>query len=250
MKGSVVAENLPKAYSMPFRSPMFVPPPYRYEGNRQVNLIFKTAQKAIEQLVPSPLVPNPDGFASLYYASFRLVEPYKQTYNEVGIVIPVAFKGVAGVYFAYMYLDSAPGVVGGREIWGFPKKDATIKITDDGTTITALVSRNGAKLIEATFEINSRATAIPPNPFKSFYNLKVIPSVGNVEVPEVMQLTSMPIVRDSKEVFSGTGAATLSSSALDLLGEIPILAIVHAQLDIHDMSLCCGEVVYDYLKGQ
>jgi len=243
-----VMTKLPKAYSTPVSSPMFVAPPYRYVGNRQINIVFKTTPAAVANMVPAPLKANPDGIVAVYYARFNLVEPFQQEYNEVGISIPVAFDGIPGVYFACMYLDSAPGIACGREIWGFPKKDAAITIEDKGGKSAATVSRMGAKLISATFEAKTKLSTMPPYPYKAFYNLKIIPSVNNVDKPDVMQLTSIPVVRQSDEVYVGTGTVEFGTSAFDPLGDIPILAIIHSQLDVHEMSLCSGEVVFDYLR--
>ena len=243
-----IITKLPNTYSTPISSPMFVAPPYKYKGNRQVNVVFKTTPEAVASIVPAPLNPNPDSLVAVYYAMFKLVEPFDQEYNEVGISIPVAYNGIPGVYFAYMYLDSAPGIACGREIWGFPKKDAVITIEDKGGKSISTVTRMGTKLISATFEAKTKLSAIPPYPYRAFYNLKIIPSVSNVATPDVMQLTSIPIIRQSYEVYVGAGTVELSTSTFDPLGDIPILGIVHSQLDVHDMSLCSGEVAFDYLK--
>jgi acetoacetate decarboxylase len=42
-------------------------------------------------------------------------------YTETGQVIPVRFNGREGNYTHAMYLDAAAPIVGGREIWGFPR---------------------------------------------------------------------------------------------------------------------------------
>jgi acetoacetate decarboxylase len=53
-------------------------------------------------------------------------------YTESGQVIPVRFRGEEGAYVHSMYLDDDAAIVGGRELWGFPKKLAEPKITHEG----------------------------------------------------------------------------------------------------------------------
>jgi acetoacetate decarboxylase len=229
---------------------MFAPPPFKYEGNRQVNVFFRTAIETLNRLVPAPLQPNADNIAALYFSVLTMVEPFKLVYDEIGIFVPVVYAGVPGLYFDSMYLDSdnVAGIACGREIWGFPKKEASIDINDNAGKLTATVSRMGSNIINASFEQQKKLDPVPPLPYQVFYNLKVIPSVNDPETPDVMQLTSTPMIRKSAEVYEGTASLTLSNSVFDPLGEIPILGIVHAQLDVHDMTLAGGKVAFDYKK--
>jgi acetoacetate decarboxylase len=215
-----------------------------------VNVIFQSTPEALARIIPAPLTPNPDAIAVVYWAMFKMTEPYQQAYNEVGVSIPVAYKGIPGAYFAYMYLDNAPGIACGREIWGFPKKDATISIDDNAGKSTVTVTRMGVEIVKATFEARSKLSEIPPYPYQVFYNLKIIPSVSKGAGPEVMQLTSIPVVRKSEQVHVGAGTIQFGTSPYDLLGEIPILGIVYSQIDVHQMSLGYGDVVFDYLRSK
>jgi acetoacetate decarboxylase len=235
---------------MPASSPMFAPPPFKYVGNRQVNVLFRTKPETIHRLVPAPLQPNPDNIVALYFSALTMVEPFKLPYEEVGIFVPVVHAGIPGIYFDCMYLDTdnVAGIACGREIWGFPKKEASIHIEENGGKLTATVSRMGSNIISASFERQKKLDPIPPSPYQAFYNLKVIPSVNDPETPDVMQLTSTAMIGKSAEVFEGSASLTLSNSVFDPLGEIPILAIVNAQLDVYDMTLAGGKVAFDYLK--
>jgi len=240
--------EMPHGYSMPAASPIFTPPPYHYERNRQVTILFKTTADVVGRFVPAPLQPNPQQLIALYYSALFMTKPIEMPYREVGLFVPVSYKGIPGLFFVFMYLDSVPGVVGGREIWGFPKKEAAISFVEQDGKVSTEVTRMGCPIIRATFTVQEKVETIPPSPFRAFYNLKVIPSIKRNARPDVLQLTSTPVVRESKEMHSGTGVLELRNSPSDKLGEIPVQAIANSQFEIYDMILDCGEVALDYLK--
>jgi acetoacetate decarboxylase len=52
-----VVEN---TFSMPRVAPLYEAPPYLYQGNRSINILFRTTPETLRGLVPTPLVSNPD----------------------------------------------------------------------------------------------------------------------------------------------------------------------------------------------
>lgn len=238
---------IPKVYSMPAASPMFPSPPFKYQGCRQATVLFKTTAEALTRLVPAPLQPNPDQLIGVYYSLLTVREPAVTTYKEVGTLIPVVLGKIFGLYTAHMYLDTTVGIVCGREIWGFPKKEAEISFTEDGGAVATVVSRNGAPLIKASMRPEIAVKDIPPNPYQAMFTLKVIPSVKRDAPPDVLQLTSTPVVRQVAELHTGPATIELSSSPLDQLGDVPVLEVAGAQFEVFDMTLDYGEVAVDYL---
>ncbi len=76
-------------------------------------------------------------------------------YTETGQVIPVRFRGSDGAvqeggYVHAMYLDDNSPIAGGREIWGFPKKLATPKISHESETIVCTLHYGSVLCVAAT----------------------------------------------------------------------------------------------------
>jgi acetoacetate decarboxylase len=233
--------------SMPRAAPLYPAPPFRYEGVRILNLPFNTTPETLRALVPAPLMVNPESLIFIYVGQFNVVAPVPFRYLEAGIGVPVSFSGTPGRYAVYLYLDHVGGIVAGREIYGWPKKDAKISFTEENGEISAQVVREGVTLIDATWHRSQRIDPIPEQPAVPWFNLKLIPSVKKNAPPDVMQLTSTPMDNGPKELYAGSATLTLGSSASDPVGKIQIVGMVQATYTIQDFTLGFGEVIYDYL---
>jgi acetoacetate decarboxylase len=234
-------------YSMPSTNPLFPEPPYFYKSNQIINIVFATNPEILRELVPAPLQPNPDNIAFIYVGEFNMDVPLKGSYLEAGIGIPVTFKERPGNFMTSLYLNSGQAIAGGREIWGWPKKDATIDFTSTNGTFHTSVIREGTEIIKASVKVTQQVNPIPDQSDSPAYNLKIIPSAVKGLPPEIVQLTSAVIVSQKKELWSGEAALSFTSSPSDPLGRIPILAILQGGQYVEDMSLDCGEVLYDFL---
>jgi acetoacetate decarboxylase len=235
-------------YSMPSAAPLYQEPPYYYKSNNVITITFKTTPEILRELVPAPLVPNPDNVAFIYIGRFKVVSPVQANYREVGIGIPVVFKGVLGSYFAYLYLDPPYAIVPGREIWGWPKKDAEITFTANKGRYRASVRREGVTIISASVNATEEVTPIPNQPDLPAFNLKLVPSVKKNHAPDVLQLTSAVTVSKKTELFRGEAKLTLASSESDPLGRLQVLEVLGGEQYIEDLSLDCGDVLFDYLS--
>jgi acetoacetate decarboxylase len=234
-------------YSMPGVAPLYDAPPYIYQGNRSINILFKTTPETLQALVPAPLVPNPDSVLFIYFGQFNVVAPVQFRYLEMGIGVPASFSDTAGQYAVYLYLDQAGAIVPGREIYGWPKKDAEISFTEEKDGIAAQVVRDGVLLADAALHLLKEVDPIPQQPGAPWFNLKLIPSVKKNAPPDVMQLTSTVIESEMKEMYTGSAALKLDSSVSDPLGDIPILSVLEGRFTVDDITLGYGNVIYDYL---
>jgi acetoacetate decarboxylase len=234
-------------YSMPGVAPLYDAPPYIYQGNRSINVLFKTTPETLQALVPAPLVPNPDSVLFIYFAQFNVVVPKQYRYLEMGIGVPASFTDHAGQYAVYLYLDKTGAIVPGREIYGWPKKDAEISFTEEQNGIAAQVVRDNVVLAEATLHHLEKVDPIPQQPSTPWFNLKLIPSVKKNAPPDVMQLTSTLIESEMQEMYTGSATLKLGSSGSDPLGDIPILAVLEGRFTVDDVTLGYGDVIYDYL---
>ncbi|HUV26817.1 MAG TPA: acetoacetate decarboxylase family protein [Anaerolineales bacterium] len=234
-------------YSMPRVAPLYEAPPYIYQGNQSINILFKTTPETLQALVPAPLVPNPDSVLFIYIAQFNVETPTRFSYLEMGLGAPASFSETVGQYAVYLYLDKVGAIVPGREIYGWPKKDAEIFFTEQNNVISAQVVRDDVVLVDARLHLLERVDPIPPQPVAPWFNLKLIPCVKNSAPPDVMQLTSTLIESDMKELITGSATLKLGSSVSDPLGDIRILEILEGRYTVDDISLGYGDVIYDYL---
>jgi acetoacetate decarboxylase len=243
----IVKPIIDSSFSMPRVAPLYTAPPFQYQGNRMINIMFRTTPEILRSLVPPPLVANPASLIFIYVAQFNIVLPSPFKYKEAGIGVPVSFSGMEGQYAVYLFLEDAGAIAAGREIYGFPKKDSQISFLEEKEAVTAQVVRAGVTLIDATVYHLERSDSAPQQTAELWFNLKVIPSVKKDALPDVMQLTSTLVPGENKELYSGAAGLKFGSSLLDPLGDIPIVEILQGTYSIGDFTLGYGEVVYDYL---
>ena len=135
MKLADIRQN---AFAMPLNDPAYPRGPYKFYNREFVIISYRTDPDALREVVPEPLEVAGD---TVNYEFIRMPDSTGfGDYTETGQVIPVRFTGKDGVaqeggYVHAMYLDDNSPIAGGREIWGFPKKLATPKISHESETL-------------------------------------------------------------------------------------------------------------------
>ena len=169
-------------------------------------------------------------------------------YLEAGIGIPAVFAGVPGNYAVCLYLDKALPIVGGREVWGWPKKEAEMVFAEKDGEISGRVERFGTVLLSLSGKLAKKADPVTAQPELPWFLLKIIPSVRKDAPPDVRQLTATRNTDVAvRELWNCTASLKLGTSPLDRLGDIPVTEIVGAQFSVGDFTMDYGDVLYDYL---
>jgi acetoacetate decarboxylase len=244
MKAQDVRQN---AYSMPLTSPAYPKGPYRFVDREFLVITYRTDPDKLRAVVPEPLeIDEP-------LVKFEFIRMPDSTgfgdYTEAGQVIPVRLGKVAGGYSHAMYLNDGPPILGGRELWGFPKKYAqpslavardTLVGTLDYGPVRIATGTMGFKYVAADHAAVLKAL-IAPN-----FLLKIIPHVdGSPRICELVQYELQDVTL--KGAWSGPAALDLHAHALAPVASLPVLDIVSAVHIRADLTLGLGRVVHDYL---
>ena len=236
-----------RAFAMPLTSPAFPPGPYRFVNREFFIITYRTDQDALRAVIPAPLeftqplvkfefirMPDSTGFGD---------------YTESGQVIPVRFEGKDGGYVHAMFLDDEAPIAGGRELWGFPKKLASPKLSVEKDTLQGVLRYGPIPIAVATMGFKHRAlphdrilgSLSAPN-----YLLKIIPHVdGTPRICELVQysLTDVTV----KGAWTGPGGLDLRHHALAPIADLPVLEILSTVHIVADLTLPYGSVAHDYL---
>ena len=245
MKASRVREL---AYAMPLTSPAYPKGPYRFIDREYLVITYRTDAAKLRALVPEPLeIAEP-------LVKFEFIRMPDSTgfgdYTEAGQVVPVTFNGRKGSYSHAMYLNDGPPILGGRELWGFPKKYAQPALSVERDTLVGTLDYG--PVCVAIGSMGFKHAALPeaevlrslaePN-----YLLKILPDVDGR--PRVCELVSYRLEEVRlKGAWGGPAALDLRPHALAPVAELPVLEIVSAVHLIADLTLGLGEVVHDYLR--
>jgi acetoacetate decarboxylase len=239
-----------QAFAMPLTNPSFPRPPYRFLNREYIIISYRTDPAALAAIVPEPLqVAEP----IVKYEFIRMPDSTGfGDYTESGQVIPVTYQGEHGSYVHSMFLDDDAPIAGGRELWGFPKKLATPKISHEGEVIVGTLHYGSQLCASASMGYKHQtadAAAVAKAMQAPNYLVKIIPHVDGT--PRILEL-----VRYHLEDIQVKGAWT-SPAALQLyqhvmadVARLPVLEVVSALHFVADLTLGMGEVVHDYLGNK
>jgi acetoacetate decarboxylase len=228
-------------------SPSYPPGPYRFIDREFVVITYRTDMERLRDVVPEPLgVPEP----LVNYEFIRMPDSTGfGDYTESGQVIPVTFRGKPGAYVHAMYLDDHAPIAGGREIWGFPKKLATPKLTHEGDVIVGTLHSGSTLCATASMGYKHKIldpTSVARGLAEPGFLLKIIPDVdGTLRICELVRYFMEDV--QVKAAWSAPAALELQSHVTCDVARLPVREVVSAVHYVADLTLGLGEVVHDYL---
>lgn len=238
------------AFAMPVLNPAYPRPPFRFVNREYFIVSYETDMDALKAVVPAPLTVDKP---IVHYEFIRMPDSSGfGDYTESGQVISVIDEeGNRGNYTHAMYLDDEGPIAGGREIWGFPKKLASPRLSIDGKdTLLGTLDYGTQRIATGTMGYKYRELdkagernklAETPN-----YLLKVIPHVdGSARICELVRF----FLRDVEVLgaWEGPAALELHPHALASVADLPVRKVIGARHVIANLTLDIGEVAFDYL---
>ncbi|PZM15748.1 acetoacetate decarboxylase [Rhizobium tubonense] len=251
MKIAAVRDN---AFAMPLNNPAYPRPPYKFYNREFVVINYRTDPEALRAVVPEPLEVIGDTVA---YEFIRMPDSTGfGDYTETGQVIPVRFRTSSGEmqegsYVHAMYLDDNSPIAGGREIWGFPKKLATPKLSHEQETLVGTLRYGSVLCATATMGYKHRELplqSLAKAMAKPAFVLKVIPHVdGSPRICELVRYYLEDVT--IKGAWAGPAALQLFEHAMCDVARLPVREVTSASHYIADLTLGLGTVVFDYLQN-
>jgi|YelNatPaOPRAMG01_1025707.scaffolds.fasta_scaffold08098_6 acetoacetate decarboxylase len=241
-QGRLSLKNL--GYSMPADAPAYQRPPYYYRDTRSIAVTFETDADAALQALPEPLTLSdpPTAVLSFYDYRWSTFGPY----NEAILSLFVEHKGRPLNYIMHIAVTTEPPMLGGREIWGYPKKLAAISLSTERDMIFGTLERPaGIRLASAVVRPErpiANASGWAGRPALSF---RLIPSPErDAERPTCAELIEAEIDQKIIEAWEGTGSVSFpDSTTLDPWNRLPVKRVLSASYLVYDMTLGFGKVI-------
>ncbi|RFB78006.1 acetoacetate decarboxylase [Methylovirgula sp. 4M-Z18] len=236
------------AFAMPLTSPAYPVGPYRFYDREYMIITYRTDMDALRAVVPEPLeITDP----IVKYEFIRMPDSTGfGDYTETGQVIPVRLNGEDGGYVHSMYLDDEAPIAGGRELWGFPKKLASPKITHEGDVIVGKLHYGSTLCVNASMGYKHKIIHQAPvkaSLEKASFLIKIIPHVdGSPRICELVRYYITDV--NMKGAWSAPGELQLFHHVMADVAKLPVREVVSALHFKADLTLGLGEVVYDYLE--
>lgn len=248
-------KTIKSKFSMPIASPSFPQGPYEFLNREYMIITYKSDPEAIRAAVPEPL--EPDGSNTVLYEFIKMPDSVGfGDYEESGVVIPCTFQGEPVNFTAQMYLDCHPPIAGGREIWGFPKKDARPRMQVIGDTLTGRLEYGEQLVAMGTMYYKHTNLASTPAEKeamekklgKTQVNLKMIPSVTG-EGFDTLQLIAYNLENIRlKTAHAGDARLHLIPHINAPVADLPVRGVVSGLHVLADIVLPMGRVLHNYLE--
>jgi len=204
----------------------------RYSGLRSIVVPFLTKHEIIREVLPSGLEPTERPLATALVTHFGSSN-YTGSLDFAAILVEARHGEHVGTYAAAMYVNTEPALIFGRELFGEPKKLATIAMQMGGGKLSAGCSRLGSSIlrVEASLKESQPAGSGQFVLFNYKYQLKT--GCREMEWAPVL----MRFVFDTTITRLEVGAAELSltSGASDRLGEFEVIEPLSATYMEYDM---------------
>jgi len=211
-----------------------------------LTVAYRSTTDAVARFVPEELEPAGNRVL-LHFYRIHDAGPFA-AYGELQVHIPVHHPatGTSGAFSPFMYLESDGATASGREIFGQPKKIATITLAPDGDLLVGRLWRNGIDVVTATMALRQQPSSLETLQelgFGTNINLKVIPSVDG-SGPAVRELTA----RDFEdmhvhEVWEGFGTVELRPNAQAPVFLLPVVEVERAFYWRADFTAVWGRVL-------
>lgn len=136
-------------YTMPDVSPLYPPLPYTYTHYRKLTIVGRARERDLARYLPAPLDLADDRF-EIFFMDAPEVDGLRP-YAEAGVVLRVRYQDRVGGHVTFEYVTTDDSLAAGREIWGYPKKIAAVRLWDEDGKVRGTCSREGQHLASATF---------------------------------------------------------------------------------------------------
>lgn len=234
-------------FETPFGAPLVPRLPLRMRDTEILTVAYRTRSGAVAGLLPDVLAATSD---------LVLVHLYRMhdaewfgAYGESAVQLPVRHQasGTEGAYSPFLFVESDGAVAAGREIYGQPKKTASIELGPEGDLLVGRVRRNGIDVVTATTPYKQIAGTAEDleryGAFRTNINLKVIPATdgSGAAVRELTARTLADVV--VHEVWRGRGTVELRPNAQAPVHLLPVEQVLEAFHWRTDFSLEYGRVL-------
>ncbi len=125
---------------------------------------YLTPEAAAAALLPSEfsLLPIPvKGLAAAMLSFQKYRGGTQEPHNEVMLMIPCLYKGQTYFYIPSIYVTTDQALASGRELYGFPKKLATIELDSSGAQFTGFLERHGVRVGSISFKQQNTLLSVP-----------------------------------------------------------------------------------------
>ncbi len=233
-------------FTNPVVSDLYGKPPLVWKDMDIHLVVYETDIENIKKVIPEPLTPRTNKV--IVWHSFFELGTTQGSFHETAVYVQVEYNGIQGDYEPFLYVDNHLPLTGGREIWGYQKKMAEIKIVREMEAVRAQTNRLGHEIVKSLVVPRYEASMdeIPWSP-DGVFSLKYIPSAeeGGTPLRELI-LTEGKFTATEGKFFGGPASITYERSEIDPTYVLEPKKVLGGFCGKGDLYLPLGKIVCDY----
>ncbi|MFI1727044.1 acetoacetate decarboxylase family protein [Streptomyces sp. NPDC020489] len=191
-----------------------------------VAAVWETDPDALAAVLPPPLKPTGRPLARV---TISKVDLPGQPLGAGSFAVSASHDGVEGWYPLVMPMTHERALVGGREVFGEPKKLGEVVVERDGLVVRARLARHGIAFVEVRGAVAGELPLPEPTRKTDFY-FKFLPAVdgsGFDADPVLVHCLRNEKVRRLERV---TGDVVLRESMYDPVADLPVRRLLEITL--------------------
>ncbi|MHA1688289.1 MAG: acetoacetate decarboxylase family protein [Promethearchaeota archaeon] len=118
-------------------------------------IYWETKEEIVKRLLPSPLKPAKHSVASAFVANYPRTN-FGVSYKEAALFIFAEYEGIVGMYCLSIPVDNDIALILGKEIFGYPKKFATMYLKKEGDDVEGWFERHGIRIFEERAKLTNK----------------------------------------------------------------------------------------------
>ncbi|SEL99771.1 acetoacetate decarboxylase family protein [Streptacidiphilus jiangxiensis] len=180
--------------------------------------VWESDPDAVAQVLPAPLKPAD---RPLVRVNISQVDIFGSPLGAGSFAVAAQHGAQSGWYPLVMPMTTERALIGGREVFGEPKKLGEVAVARDGDAVTARLGRHGIDFVEVHGRVSGELEPPAPAEKVDFY-FKFLPAVdgdGFDLDPVLVHCTRVERVRKLEAV---DGEVILRESAFDPVADLPV----------------------------
>jgi acetoacetate decarboxylase len=151
-----------------------------------------------------------------------------------GLYVQARHGDVVGSYCLSMPMSTDRAVTWGRELFGEPKKLASVDISREGDEVAGRIDRYGEPIIELEATM-VRERTVDPDP-RTVFHYKHLPDVAGDGFQFDPTLVAVTFESELRRFETGEGSLSLATTEHDPLGEIEVVEPLGAAYSVADIA--------------
>lgn len=204
----------------------------RFFDARRLSVRYLTRPSIIDRVLPPGLEPADEPLAQV-----DVVEVGRSncvgSFAGGGLYVRAQHDGLTGNYCLAMPMSTDAAITWGRELFGEPKKRASVELERDGDEVVGQINRYDEPIVEINATMDAKRT-VDPDP-RTVFHYKHLPDVTGQGFQFDPTLVKVTFESDLHRFETGTGSVSLGTTDHDPLGEIEIVELLGASYSVADV---------------